>query len=41
MEAFILAEFILWAQASFMVGRTEPGGLDTTFSSINDSSASI
>ena len=24
-----------------MVGRTEPGGLDTTFSSINDISARI
>ena len=34
------AELILWALVSFMLRRAEPGGLDTTFSSINGICAS-
>ena len=32
--------FILWALVSFMLTRTEPAGLDTTFSGINYTCAS-
>ena len=35
MKAFMPAEVILRAQVSFILRRAEPGGLDTTFSSIN------
>ena len=37
---FMPAELILWALVSFLMQRAEPGGLDTTFSRINDISDS-